>query len=172
MLYCHFGLEHVGGHHKFLSTEGDPASALKGESLYYHIAKSFFGGFRNAWSREIKRVNSMVKPENKSCLIIFKTNLLKNKLVFLTSMQYLMAFMIYLIFGIKSLLCHFGISLLGIFFVEWINYINHYGLQRQKNQQGEFEKISENHSWNAYSTPLLFRIQRHSDHHMHSTRPY
>ena len=28
------------------------------------------------------------------------------------------------------------------------------------------------HSWNSISSTLLFRIQRHSDHHAHSFRPY
>ena len=28
------------------------------------------------------------------------------------------------------------------------------------------------HSWNSISNALLFRIQRHSDHHAHSFRPY
>ena len=28
------------------------------------------------------------------------------------------------------------------------------------------------HSWNSISSPILFRIQRHSDHHAHTFRPY
>jgi len=28
------------------------------------------------------------------------------------------------------------------------------------------------HSWNATSSPLMWRLQRHSDHHAHSFRPY
>jgi hypothetical protein len=28
------------------------------------------------------------------------------------------------------------------------------------------------HSWNSLSSPVLFRIQRHSDHHAHAFRPY
>lgn len=59
-----------------------------------------------------------------------------------------------------------------MFFVEWVNYIEHYGLRRNKDKNGIYESITLQHSWNAYSTTLLFRIQRHSDHHAHSYRPY
>jgi alkane 1-monooxygenase len=60
----------------------------------------------------------------------------------------------------------------GIFFIELINYTEHYGLLRKKDSRGIYEPITENHSWNAASSHLLFRIQRHSDHHMHSYKPY
>ena len=61
---------------------------------------------------------------------------------------------------------------MGIFFIELINYVEHYGLIRQKDSRGIYEPITERHSWNSASSALLFRIQRHSDHHMHSYRPY
>ena len=52
------------------------------------------------------------------------------------------------------------------------NYIEHYGLLRKKDGRGIYEPITEMHSWNSCSSSLLFRIQRHSDHHVHSYRPY
>jgi alkane 1-monooxygenase len=60
----------------------------------------------------------------------------------------------------------------GIFFLETINYIEHYGLLRSKDENGIEESITKFHSWNSLSSPVLFRIQRHSDHHAHSFRPY
>lgn len=61
---------------------------------------------------------------------------------------------------------------MGIFFIELINYVEHYGLERKLDARGIYEPIAEQHSWNAPSGYLLFRIQRHSDHHMHSYKPY
>jgi alkane 1-monooxygenase len=61
---------------------------------------------------------------------------------------------------------------MGAFFLELINYIEHYGLLRQKDENGIYESINKMHSWNSLSSPVLFRIQRHSDHHAHSFRPY
>src|SRR3546814_12265222 len=47
------------------------------------------------------------------------------------------------------------------------NYIEHYGLLRQKMADGRYERAQPRHSWN--STPIasnliLFHLQRHSDH--------
>lgn len=61
---------------------------------------------------------------------------------------------------------------MGMFFLELINYIEHYGLQRKKDENGIYESITKMHSWNSLSSPVLFRIQRHSDHHAHAFRPY
>ena len=60
----------------------------------------------------------------------------------------------------------------GVFFLELINYIEHYGIERKKDENGIYESISKMHSWNSYSSPVLFRLQRHSDHHSHAFRPY
>ena len=57
---------------------------------------------------------------------------------------------------------------MGIILLETINYIEHYGLVRKKDSRGIYEPITEMHSWNSCSSVLLFRIQRHSDHHMHA----
>ena len=79
---------------------------------------------------------------------------------------------IYAIFGAKAVIFQLGYAGVGIFFIELINYTEHYGLLRKKDARGIYEPIGKNHSWNAASSHLLFRIQRHSDHHMHSYRPY
>jgi len=57
---------------------------------------------------------------------------------------------------------------LSIFYLEAINYIEHYGLSRKKLENGEYEKVTIRHSWNAphrFSNYILFKLQRHSDHH-------
>jgi alkane 1-monooxygenase len=56
----------------------------------------------------------------------------------------------------------------AIMYLEIINYIEHYGLKRKKLSNGEYEKVNIKHSWNAphrFSNYLLFKLQRHSDHH-------
>jgi alkane 1-monooxygenase len=66
-------------------------------------------------------------------------------------------------------------ALLAIFTLEASNYIEHYGLRRKKLPNGEYEKVSIQHSWNAphrFSNYLLFKLQRHSDHHLNALTPY
>ena len=56
-----------------------------------------------------------------------------------------------------------------------VNYIEHYGLLRQRRDDGRYERCRPEHSWNAsnvVSNLLLFQLQRHSDHHAYPTRRY
>jgi len=46
----------------------------------------------------------------------------------------------------------------GVWYLEVINYIEHYGLMRKKDENGIYESINKNHSWNSLSSPCLFRI--------------
>ena len=55
------------------------------------------------------------------------------------------------------------------------NYVEHYGLLRQKLPNGRYELPEPRHSWNTnhiYSNLISFHLQRHSDHHANALRPY
>lgn len=43
---------------------------------------------------------------------------------------------------------------------------------RKKDDNGIYESIGKMHSWNSMSGAVLVRLQRHSDHHAHSFRPF
>ncbi len=54
---------------------------------------------------------------------------------------------IYLLaFGPLALVLALAISLTGILLLETINYIEHYGLSRNKTQRGRYERVSVIHS--------------------------
>jgi alkane 1-monooxygenase len=65
-------------------------------------------------------------------------------------------------------------------FIAWwqltsANYIEHYGLLRDKLPSGKYESPKPHHSWNAnhvVSNLTLFHLQRHSDHHAFPSRRY
>jgi len=65
-------------------------------------------------------------------------------------------------------------------FLAWLaltqaNYVEHYGLLREKKPNGKYERCQPKHSWNTnhtYSNLLSFHLQRHSDHHAYPHRPY
>lgn len=84
----------------------------------------------------------------------------------------LLAWVIYMFFGWYGLGHQMVYAFWGVIYLETINYIQHYGLLRKKDEDGVYESINHLHSWNSVSTPMMFRIQRHSDHHIHSFRPY
>jgi alkane 1-monooxygenase len=59
--------------------------------------------------------------------------------------------------------------------LEVVNYIEHYGLLRQKKEDGRYERCEPRHSWNSNlvaSNVFLYHLQRHSDHHAHPLRRY
>jgi alkane 1-monooxygenase len=82
---------------------------------------------------------------------------------------------IWVLVGAQAAIIHSIIAFGAIFYLETINYIEHYGLVRKKLPNGEYEKTNILHSWNAphrFSNYLLFKVQRHSDHHENATKPY
>jgi alkane 1-monooxygenase len=65
-------------------------------------------------------------------------------------------------------------SAYAVFLLETINYIEHYGLQRQ-HVGSRPEPFGMNHAWNAdhvITNSFIANLQRHADHHMHASKPY
>lgn len=63
----------------------------------------------------------------------------------------------------------------GASLLESVNYIEHYGLLRQKDNNGKYERTQPEHSWNSnhiVTNLFLYQLQRHSDHHAHPQRSY
>jgi alkane 1-monooxygenase len=73
------------------------------------------------------------------------------------------------------MLSFIGAAIFGFLTLETVNYIEHYGLSRKKNEFGAWEKTLPIHSWNSnhpVGRILLFELTRHSDHHYIANRPY
>jgi alkane 1-monooxygenase len=68
---------------------------------------------------------------------------------------------IYVIFGLQPLLFHCITASGSVIYLEAINYIEHYGLSRKLLKNGEYEKTTILHSWNAphrFSNYLFFKF--------------
>jgi alkane 1-monooxygenase len=59
----------------------------------------------------------------------------------------------------------------GYFWMELLNFTEHYGLRRALGKDGIYESIGLMHAWSAPASPVMFRMQRHTDHHAHMFRP-
>ena len=87
----------------------------------------------------------------------------------------LLATAFYALWGAQALLIFLASAFGSVCILEITNYLEHYGLERQQMPGGKFEKVSEHHSWNAntfFANSVYYRLQRHTDHHMHAHRPY
>lgn len=150
-LYAHFFIEHNLGHHRHVSTENDPASARRRETVYAFWVRSVIGTFQSAWN---------IAPAQMA-------RLLAVQLVIWAALFYFAGTLA----GILAVVGAIG----GALMLEVVNYIEHYGLYRKPLASGRYEKVSPMHSWNSdhpLGRILLFELTRHSDHHANPRRAY
>ena len=81
-------------------------------------------------------------------------------------------------FGIEVLPWLIVQAIVGFSLLEVVNYLEHYGLLRQKEVKDgkeRYERCLPEHSWNSNnvaSNVFLYHLQRHSDHHANPVRRY
>jgi alkane 1-monooxygenase len=163
--YGHFYVEHNRGHHVWVATPQDPASARFGEMLWEFLPRSVFGSLRSAWRLEARKMLRRGKSPWRA----------GNDVLNAWLMSVLLWGVLIAVFGPTLILFIFIQAVYGISLLETINYLEHYGLLRQKNSNGRYERCTPEHSWNSdhlVSNLLLYHLQRHSDHHANPTRHY
>ena len=162
-LYLHFIIEHNFGHHRYVATPKDAASAPKGMNLYVFLCRSIWKSWISAWKIEEGRRQRKNLPW------------WHNQMWGFQSLQVGLLGIFAVLFSIKVMLCFVVASLVGILLLETINYVEHYGLQRNLRSNGAYEPVQPKHSWNAehlMGRMLLFELTRHSDHHAHPKRKF
>jgi alkane 1-monooxygenase len=163
--YGHFFIEHNRGHHVRVATPEDPASARLGESLFAFLPRTVSGSLRSAWELEKVRLDRVGAP-----VLSIRNDILNAWLMTLVLFGALVAVFGVVVLPYLLLQAVFGFSLLEV-----VNYLEHYGLVRQKLPDGRYERCAPKHSWNSNniaSNVLLYHLQRHSDHHANPMRRY
>ncbi|CAN5419594.1 fatty acid desaturase [soil metagenome] len=163
--YGHFFVEHNRGHHIRVATAEDAASARFGESLYRFIPRSVVGGLRSAWKLESIRL-----AHSGTRRLSLRNDILNAWLLTIGLFVVMVAW-----FGIVVLPWLVGQAVVGFCLLETVNYLEHYGLRRQKLADGRYERVGPAHSWNSNTVVMnifLFHLQRHSDHHANPQRRY
>ncbi|WP_304233076.1 alkane 1-monooxygenase [Jiulongibacter sediminis] len=170
--YHHFTIEHNRGHHVRVATPEDPATSRYNETLYHFWWRSITGSFRSAW-----QIQSCLLQKEGKTVWSFKNPMLIGFLatptLFTVALLLVNYFSGSIVHGQFQFL--FIQALVAILLLEAVNYIEHYGMLRQKLANGRYEKVNPLHSWNAnhfFSNLILFNLQRHSDHHAYASRPY
>jgi alkane 1-monooxygenase len=149
--YGHFAVEHNRGHHVRVATPDDPASARLGEGFWRFLPRTLAGSLRHAW-------------------------VLDRREVAITWMATLsLAAALGAAFGPLAVAFFVGQSAMAVTLLEAVNYVEHYGLRRDKLPDGRYERQAAHHAWDAYerlSNCFLIHLQRHADNHLHPSRPY
>ncbi|WP_163723503.1 alkane 1-monooxygenase [Mycolicibacterium psychrotolerans] len=163
--YGHFFVEHNRGHHARVATVEDPASSRLGENVYFFYCRSILGSLRSAWSIEARRLR-----RHRGAVFSLRNDVLNAWLMTVVLFAALIVG-----FGVEVVPWLIGQALIGVFLLETINYLEHYGLRRQRRADGCYEQVRPSHSWNSnsvISNVFLFHLQRHSDHHANPQRRY
>jgi alkane 1-monooxygenase len=164
-LYMHFYIEHNYGHHQHAATPNDPATALYNQSIYSFWVSSISGQIKSASVLQKK----ILKQQNRSGFS------LKNDLLWYGLCQTTYLCLVGVVFGPSVVFFAIVVALISVLLLETTNYIEHYGLQRQRRPSGRYEPILETHCWNSnhiMGRILLYELTRHSDHHFRSSKKY
>lgn len=148
-----FPIEHVYGHHAYVGTVKDPATAARGDSLYQHIPKAMKRTVVNAWEIEKARLDKVGKS------FLSPSNVLLRMAVVAAATS---AFAFWCA-GWTGLLFHGIVCFSTKVVLEALNYVEHYGIVRVPSQP-----VQPRHSWNCnhvVSSVFTYNLTRHSHHH-------
>ncbi|WP_066585432.1 alkane 1-monooxygenase [Corynebacterium provencense] len=163
--YGHFYVEHNKGHHVKVATPEDPVSSRMGENVYSYLVRSIPRQIPRAWNVEKKRLARAGKSQFN----------LDNDVLNAWLITVLIWGVLLVTFGVGVLPYMIIQAVIGIALLEFVNYLEHYGLLRRKLEDGRYERCSPEHSWNSDNLTtniFLYQLQRHSDHHANPTRRY
>tara|TARA_R100001369_G_scaffold32077_3_gene56691 strand:- start:8176 stop:9354 length:1179 start_codon:yes stop_codon:yes gene_type:complete len=149
----HFVYAHVYNHHLELAHEDDPATSPRGRSIYRHFWLSHMGQSKFLYRMETNRLAKLGKN-----FISLDNRWIRGYAMTLPTM---------LLFtyagGALGLAVMFLVLTISNFELEALNYMEHYGLIREKGQP-----IDYRHSWdnsNLFTSWFFIEIGRQGDHH-------
>jgi len=148
-----FAIEHVYGHHRYVSTAHDPATAPRGRNVYAHIVASTLMGNVSAWNIERVRLGSKRLGRYSWHNAVIRGHLMS---VLLVAAAFAMG-------GWRGGAFFTTCALAGKALLEIVNYMEHYGMVRHPETP-----VQPRHSWNTnrrISSWSMFNLTRHSRHH-------
>ena len=164
-LLMHFFIEHNRGHHTKVGTAEDPATAKKGDILFVFWIRSMVLSYISAFKLE---ANRLLKKGHSPWSI-------HNEMIWFNVIQFSFIGLIFFLYGSLGMICFLIVSFMGWAVLETINYIEHYGLERKKTENGNYERVMPHHSWNSdhiIGRLMIYELSRHSDHHYKASRKY
>ena len=151
---AHFCYAHVYNHHLELGCEDDPATSPRGRTIYKHYLLSHFGQSRFLYVMEQQRLKRLGVP-----FISWQNRWIRG---------YAMSLPTIILFWMAGGWVGLGIMVatwaIAGFELEVLNYLEHYGLIREKGKPIEYH-----HSWDVGDSPVtqwgFIEIGRQGDHH-------
>ena len=162
--YMHFYIEHNFGHHYNVGTPNDPATSKLNQTVFSFWFTSITGQILNA----VRIQKKLLRMAKRGFFSIY------NDLFYYQLFQLCYLGLIGLFLGTEGMVYALTIALVAVILLETINYIEHYGLEREF-KGSRFERVTPMHSWNSNHTVgrmVLYELTRHSDHHHRASKKY
>jgi len=152
-MHTRFSIRHPYGHHNWVCTPKDPATAMRGENFYPFVLRSIIGQNVQVWELEKYRLDKMgLSPWT-----------YENKALRGWGMELVVAAIFYSAAGWLGVLGFLGIGLFVNIGLEIANYIEHYGLIRVDDEPQQVRHAwNDNHKLSYWGTVA---ISRHAHHH-------
>ncbi len=155
-----FSIEHVYGHHRYVSTTEDPATAPRGRNVYHPVVASTLKGNASAWKIEKRRLSRKGRA-----VWSWRNAMIRGHL-----MSGLLVICAFAMGGVPAALYFVACAVWGKALLEIVNYMEHYGMVRNPKTA-----VQPRHSWNTnkrISSWTMFNLTRHSHHHAQGEVPY
>jgi alkane 1-monooxygenase len=145
VLYDHFYVEHLRGHHPRVATVADPATARFGEGYHAFFKRTVREQFASAWKLGRRQVLTGILVE----------------LAMLAAIAFFA--------GWAALVVFLWQAYNAICLLEAVNYFEHWGLTRTGSRPGSRDAWDTDSTFTLYT---LIGLSRHADHHAHAARPF
>ena len=155
-----FSVEHVYGHHRYVSTTADPATAPRGRNVYAHIVLSTVKGNVSAWRIEAERL-----AKRRHSVFSWHNVVLRG---YVMSVALVLA--AFAIGGWVAAVFFIACGIWGKSTLEIVNFMEHYGIVRNPDTP-----VQPRHSWNTNKRATswtMFNLNRHSHHHAQGEVPF
>jgi alkane 1-monooxygenase len=155
-----FTVFHLAGHHRYVGTLHDPATARRGETCLTFLKRTIWRQTAMAFETETSRL----RRHQRSWFS------LHNRVLCGQAYSVAIAAAAYCFADGAGLLAFLSAALIGRTAHELVNYIQHYGLVRLDDQP-----VEERHTWDCrrlISNALQYNLPRHADHHLHADRRF
>jgi alkane 1-monooxygenase len=159
VLYDHFAIEHVRGHHRYASTAADPATARYGESFSQFWPRAVKGQWASAWRLENERLARLPR----------RWRWLYHRVIHGILIQGALLGSIAILFGPIALGVFLYQAYAAVKLLETVNYFQHWGLSRAG------ARFSAADAWATdawFSQLIFFGLAQHADHHQGLGNPH
>ncbi len=157
ILFGHHASAHPAVHHTHVATPLDPNTARLNEPFFRYFKRAWIGSFKAGLRVERARHDLWSNP--------YLVYVLGGIAALLVSLW---------LAGWKGGVIHLALASFAQMQLLMSDYVQHYGLQRARTPNG-YAPVGPQHSWDAphlISRHWMLNAPRHSDHHLHPSKPY